>query len=635
MLTNIRENSQGAIAKVILGLVILTFAIAGVGSYTNSVDTSVAEVNGEKISQQDYNQAYQAQRRRMQQQFGEMFDTLAANKDYMANFRNGVLDNLINERLFDQNADDLKIRVSDQQLKKTIRNMPEFQVDDVFDNNRYLAIINQSGFFQSSDFRDYLRTEIKRRQLTQAIVATEFSLPYQETLLQKLQDQHRDIQIAKISAEQFKKTVTVSDDEIKTYYQNNQSRFETQEKAKVDYVTLNVNDISKGINITEKDISSYYNDNILKFTQPEHRRVSHILVEFGDDEAAAKAKIEATLAKINQGEDFAKLAKEDSADTLSAENGGDLDWLEKGTIDEAFDKAAFALTKVGQVSAVVKSSFGFHIIKLTDLKAEQVSPLTVEHDKIAAKLAKEKAQDKFFELQQKLAEVSYEVPDNLEDAANSVNAKVATSAWLTRNGNAAPFNNKKVTDAIFSDVVLKEGLNSDVVEVNDNLAIVLRLNEYQEAKVKPLADVKAQIKNVLISEKASSEAQLKAEALLAALKANKGVDALLTELNAKFETKANIARNEPSLDRAVSKAVFILPHPVEGKVSASTVTLSNGDLAVVSLQKVTEGKAKEDANMGKQLASQLSQSAYQNYIDTLKIDAKIIRHKVKAPATAY
>ena len=147
MLENIREGSQGITAKIILGLVILTFALAGLGSYSNSTDTSVADVNGEKITQQDFNKAYQAQRNRMQQQFGDMFESLAADQTYMANFRNGVVDNLINERLVDQNSSTLAIRVSDERIKETIRTMPEFQVDGVFDNNRYLALINQAGFY--------------------------------------------------------------------------------------------------------------------------------------------------------------------------------------------------------------------------------------------------------------------------------------------------------------------------------------------------------------------------------------------------------------------------------------------------------------------------------------------------------
>ena len=154
MLEDIRESSQGLTAKIILGLIILTFAVAGLGSYTNSVDTSVATVNGEKISQQEFDRAYQAQRNRMAQQFGEMFDTLSNDANYMANFRQGVLDNLINQKLIDQSAQDLSIRVSDARIKETIRVMPEFQVDGVFDNNRYLAVINQAGFYQSSSFRD-------------------------------------------------------------------------------------------------------------------------------------------------------------------------------------------------------------------------------------------------------------------------------------------------------------------------------------------------------------------------------------------------------------------------------------------------------------------------------------------------
>ena len=357
MLENIRENSQGPIAKIILGLVILTFALAGIGSYTNSVDTSVAEVNGEKISQADFDKAYQNQRNRMAQQFGDMFETLSADATYMANFRNGVLDNLINQRLLDQSADTLAIRVSDAQLKKAIREMPEFQVDGVFDNNRYLAIINQAGFYQSSDFRDYLRIEMIRRQLSQALVASEFNLPYQEALQTSLQNQKRDVRFATIDTEQFKSQVEVTEQEIKDFYANNQTRYQNAEKAKVDYLVLDVAEIAKGINVTDADVASYYQDNIDSFKTAEQRRIAHILVEFNDDEEAAQKQAEDILAKVNAGEDFAELAKELSADTFSGENGGDLDWMEAGTMDPAFDDAAFALPAKESVSEVVKTVF--------------------------------------------------------------------------------------------------------------------------------------------------------------------------------------------------------------------------------------------------------------------------------------
>ena len=634
MLVNIRENSQGVVVKVILGLIILTFAIAGVGSYTNSVDTSVAEVNGGKISQQAFDKAYQSQRSRMQKQYGKMFNTLAANKQYMTNFRQGVLDNLINEMLMDQSANELGIKVSDQRLKKIIREMPEFQVNGVFDNNRYLALINQSGFFQSSDFRDYLRKDIRRRQLIQGIANTAFDLPYQEKLVQNLQNQKRDIRYATISSVQFKNTVKVSDAEIKTYYQEHQNQFETQEQVKVNYVTLSVANISQGISVSEKDINQYYHDNIDSYTQAEQRKVSHILIEFGKDKTKAKANAESLLVKINQGESFASLAKQFSTDTFSAEKGGDLGWISKGVMGDSFDKAAFALKKVGQVSQIIKSSFGYHIIKLTALKPAKVKSLDQVSAQIKIKLAHDKAQDKFFELQQKLSQVSYESPDSLDDSAKAIGGKVQTSMWLKRSDNVAPFNSNKVAEALFSDVVLKDGVNSDVIEVNDNLAMVLHLNEYQPAKIKPLKIVRTEVKAVLVAQKATLATQQKADELLAALKANKNVEPLLKTVNSHFVVQPNVARYAPNVDKAIVKAVFVLPHPVKDKISATSVKLTNGDLAVVQLEAVKEDTTKltHNANLGKQLASQLAESAYQNYIDTIKAEAKISRRVVKTPA---
>ncbi len=635
MLENIRESSQGMTAKIILGLIILTFAVAGLGSYSNSADTSVATVNGEKISQQEFNKAYQAQRNRMAQQFGDMFDTLSNDSNYMANFRQGVLDNLINERLIDQNADSLALRVSDEQLKKTIREMPEFQVDGIFDNNRYLAIINQSGFFQSSNFRDYLRVEMIRRQLSQALVSTEFNLPYQEKLQLALQNQTRDIRFATISAKQFEAGIDVSEEEIKTYYQANQIRFENKEQVKVDYISLNVADIAKDINVTDEELNQYYQENITAFTQNEQRRIAHILIEFADDETAAREQTETLLTRINAGEDFATLAKEFSADVFSGEQGGDLDWIERGVMDVSFDDGAFALTEVGSVSVVVKSEFGFHIIKLTDLKAEQTTALSEIEAEVKAKVSNEKAQDKFFELQQEMARLSFEFPDSLEDAADGINGVVKSSAWLSRTGNLAPFDSPKAVEAAFSDLVLTEQLNSDLIEVNDNLAIVMRLDEYQAANVKALTEVSAQINLQLITQKASEKSQALAEEVLSKFQAGEDILAQLTDVGASFEIKSDIARYGSDVDNNIAKQAFTLPHPQEGGVSATSVTLSNGDIAIVEVQNVTVGTADDNANFAQQQTSQLAQSAYKSFVDSLMIDAKVTRKTIAAPTNVY
>jgi len=636
MLEDIREKSQGLTAKIILGLIILTFAVAGVGSYTNSVDTSVATVNGEPISQQAFNKAYQAQRGRMAQQFGEMFDTLSNDANYMANFRQGVLDNLINEKLIDQNSSALAIRVSDLRLKETIRKMPEFQVDGVFDNNRYLAIINQAGFFQSSDFRDYLRVEMTRRQLSQALVSTEFNLPYQETLQLALQNQTRDIRFVTISAEQFKVNVELTDEEINNYYLANQARFENKEQVKVDYISLNVADIAKGINVTDEEVATHYQENLSSFTEAEQRRLSHILIEFVDgDESTAKVQAQAVLTRLEKGEDFAVLAKEVSSDTFSGENGGDLEWLEPGVMEESFDDAALALVNVGDISSLVKTSFGYHILKLTDHKAESVQELAEVKAELLIKLSNDQAQDKFFTLQQEMARISFEFPDSLDDAAAEVNVAIQTSPWLQRGGNTAPFDQAKVVEAAFSEMILQDNMNSDLIEVNDDVALVLRLNTFQAANIKPLVEVEAQIKDILVNQKATEQAQTTVDSLLADFNAGTDITTQLTALNAAFVNKEQVARYSPEIDQSISRAAFVLPHPVSGSVSASSVALSNGDLAIVEVTAVAVSEAAANPNLAQQQTSQLAQSAYQSFVNSLKVGAKITRKELTEPVAAY
>ncbi|SES83742.1 SurA N-terminal domain-containing protein [Thalassotalea agarivorans] len=628
MLESIRENSQGVVAKSILGLVILTFAVAGVGSYTSQVDTSVATVNGVKITQSEFDRAFQAQRNRMQQQFGEMFDTLSSDANYMANLRNNVLDNLINEALIDQNSNDLAIRVSDEKLKQAIREMPEFQVDGSFDNDRYLALIQQAGFFQSSDFRDYLRVEMTRRQLTQSLLSTEFDLPYRQELTSALQNQKRNIRYAVIDAEQFKAQVEVTDEEVSAFYQDNQDRFQNQEQVKVDYVVLSVNDYAQDVVVSDEEISAYYEENIEAYSTPEQRRVSHILIESGEDADAAKAKAEAILARIQAGEDFAELAKTESDDMFSGENGGDLEYLEKGVMEESFEVAAFALENVGDVTEVVETSFGFHIVKLTELTDAQVEELASVSPDIKEMLANDKAQGIFFEKQQEAAQLAFEVPDSLEDAANAVGVEVQTSEWLSRFGNDAPFDNAQIIEVAFDDVLINDQVNSDVIEVSEEEVVFVRVNEYQAATVKPLSEVSEDIKTQLIAEKATTAADVQAAALLASFKAGEDVNEQLTALNSSFESKVDVARFGADIDGAVRREAFTLPHPAEGVVSASTVTMSNGNIALVEVEAVTAGEASVNPNLAQQQTQMLATAAYAAYVKALRVDADITRKEV-------
>jgi len=553
----------------------------------------------------------------------------------MANFRQGVLDNLINEKLIDQNSSALAIRVSDLRLKETIREMPEFQVDGTFDNNRYLAIINQAGFFQSSDFRDYLRVEMTRRQLSQALVGSEFNLPYQEKLQLVLQNQTRDIRYATISAQQFKAAIELTDEEINSYYLANQARFENKEQVKVDYISLSVADIAKDINVTDEELAKHYQENIASFTETAQRRISHILIEFNDDESLAKTQAQAVLSRLNQGEDFAVLAKEVSSDTFSGENGGDLEWLEPGIMEESFDEAALALVNIGEISQLVKTSFGYHVLKLTDYKEEAVQDLADVQADLRIKLSNDQAQDKFFTLQQEMARISFEFPDSLEDAASEVNVVIQTSPWLLRNGNSMPFDQANVIEAAFSEMVLQDNMNSDLIEVNDSVVLVLRLNTLQEANVKPLEEVKSQIKDILVNQKSTEKAQQTVDSLLADFNAGTDISTQLASLSASFVSKAKVARYSAEVDQSISRAAFVLPHPVNGTISASSVALSNGDLALVEVTAIGVNEIAANPNLAQQQTSQLAQSAYQSFVTSLKVGAKISRKVLSEPVASY
>ena len=516
--------------------------------------------------------------------------------------------------------------------------MPEFQVDGVFDNNRYLAIINQAGFFQSSSFRDYLRVEMTRRQLSQALVATEFNLPYQEKMQLALQNQTRDIRFATISAEQFKAKVELTDEDVNNYYLANQARFENKEQVKVDYISLNVADIAKGINVTEAELTQYYQENLASFTETEQRRISHILIEFTDGNAedeAAKNQAQAVLTRLEQGEDFAELAKEVSHDTFSGENGGDLDWLESGVMEESFDEAALALANIGDYSQLVITSFGYHVLKLTDYKAEAIQNFEDVQAELRIKLGNDQAQDKFFALQQEMARISFEFPDSLEDAASEVNVAIQTSPWLLSSGNSVPFDQAKVIEAAFSDIVLQDNMNSDLIEVNDDVALVLRLNTFQAANIKPLVEVEAEIKDILVNQKATEQAQQTVDALLADFNAGTDISTRLTALNTSFVSKAKVARYSPEIDQSISRAAFVLPHPVNGSISASTVALSNGDLALVEVTAVDVRESAANPNLAQQQTSQLAQSAYQSFVNSLKVDAEITRKQLTEQVSAY
>lgn len=624
MLERIREGAQGPWAMIIIGLVVLSFVFAGVGSYlTSGGSDAVATVNGEDISASELERAYQNQRARMESQYGEGVSALFANEGYLQEFRRNVLERLIGEKLISQKAKELGLRVSDDQIKQTILEMPEFQTDGKFDNERYLLVLRQSGY-QASGFRDYLRVQMTREQLSRAIGATGFALPSEMKTVYDLQQQTRDARYITVDAAPFAADVTVGDDEVQAYYDANITSFDTDERVNVSYVLLNRDDLKADASVTEQEISDYYDSNKASYSTKEERRVSHILVEFGDDEDAAKAKADALHAKLEDGADFAELAKQESADTFSAENGGDLDFITADSMDPAFDAAAFSLANVGDISDVVRTDFGFHIIKMTDIKPADVTPLADVKDEIKDKLLTDKATDRFYELQNRMAEVAFEVPDTLEDVAGVVNGSIQETGFFSRQTAPVPMDVDAAITAAFSDELVKEGVNSEVIELSPNSVAVMRVNAHEPQRTQSLDEVKDGIVATLRAQKAQQAAEAWSQTLVAKLDEGEDVTAMLEEKGLAWQSAEKVGRNGGEMARNMVTALFRLS-PEAGK-NVDVTPLVSGNVGIVQLTAVNHAEAMPESTvsaMQNQMAGSIAQVTYQNYVDALRKDAEV------------
>tara|TARA_R110002153_G_scaffold53487_4_gene149140 strand:+ start:8376 stop:10250 length:1875 start_codon:yes stop_codon:yes gene_type:complete len=621
MLERIREGSQGPWAMGILALVILSFVFAGVGSYINSsASSAAATVNGEEIGIDELERAYQNERSRMESQFGEAFATLASDAAYLQNFRQGILDRLISEKLLDQAAQELGLRVSDQQIKLAIVGMQEFQVDGKFDNDRYLAILRQAGF-QTNNFRDYMRVDMVRRQLSQSLIATEFALTSEAKTAHLMQQQTRDIHYVNVPAAKFIDQVKVTDDEILAYYQSNISQFDTEQKVSLSYVELELEDLLPTIKVNEEELTEFYQQNLGDYRTDEERQAAHILFESSEQDESIAAKAEEVLAKIQAGEDFSELAKTFSSDTFSAENGGDLGWFGKGIMDPAFENAAFSLVNKGDVSGVVKSEFGYHIIKLTDVKPEQVTAFENVKEEITNKVKTFKAEERFYEISQRISEVAFEVPDNLDEVADIAAKAISTTALFSRNNAPEVVSNPNVLASAFSAELIEDGVNSEVIELGSNHIMVVRIAKQEPERTKAMEEVKDQIQQTLSAKAAQQAARDWALDVKTALSDGEDVNAKLAALELSWEDKQGVARNDAALSQTIVEALFKL-----SATDTSVVDLVNGDISLVQLVQVnsgTEANAQQLASLQNRLASNKSQILYGAVIESLKAQADI------------
>ncbi|CAO97549.1 Peptidyl-prolyl cis-trans isomerase D [Erwinia tasmaniensis Et1/99] len=611
---NLRAASNHVALKIILGLIILSFVLTGVGGYlTGGSGDYAAKVNGQEISRAQLERAFSSERARQQQMLGEQFSVLASNEGYMQQMRQQTLSQLIDEVLLTQYAKDIGLTIGDDQIKQAIFTQPAFQTAGQFDNAKYLSIINNIGF-SADQYAEALRKQLTTQQLINAVTKTDFVLGNEADSLAALVSQQRLVREVTIDVNALAAKQDVTQEEISNYYQQHQSSLMSSEQFRVSYIKMDAAAMEQAV--SESDIQSWYEKHQDDYTQPQRNRYSII-------QTNTEAEARSVLDSLKKGDDFAKLAKEKSVDPISARNGGDMGWLEPQTTPDELKGAS--LKEKGQLSGVITSSPGFIIARLDETQPEKVKPLSEVHDDIAAKLKQEKAVAAFYKLQQKVSDAASNDNESLASAEQVAGVKAVDTDWFDRDNLPADLKFKAVQDAIFNGALLGEngapGSNSDVISVDGDRAFVLRIHEHKPEAVKPLKDVTAQITATLKQQKALQQAKTQADKLLAELKAGKGDDALKAA-DLKFAAQQTLTRMGQD---ALSQAAFSLPLPSEGKPSYGVSEDDKGNVVLIALDKVQKGEIPEaqKQSLVQGITQNNAQLAFAAMLSNLRKEAKI------------
>jgi peptidyl-prolyl cis-trans isomerase D len=623
MLQNIRDNSQGWIAKTIIGVIVALMALTGFDAIFKATTHSndAAKVNGEEISQNELSQAVDMQRRQLMQQLGKDFDASLLDEKML---RESALKGLIDRKLLLQGAENSKFAFSEAALDQVILQTPEFQVDGKFSPERFDQVIRQLGYSRMQ-FRQMLAQEMLIGQLRAGLAGSGFVTDAQVLAFARLEKQTRDFASLNVKADPA--AVKLTDEEVKAYYDEHAKEFMTPDQVVIDYLELKKASFFDQVSVKDEDLQAAYQKEIANLS--EQRRAAHILIEVNDKmtEAQAKAKIEEIQARLAKGEKFEALAKEFSQDPGSANNGGDLGYAGPGVYDPAFEKVLYSLAK-DQVSEPVRTDFGFHLIKLLGVEAPEVPTFASLKGKLTRELKTQQVEQRFVEATKQLEDSSFEASD-LAQPAQDLNLTVHSSKPFGREGGEGVAANRAVITAAFSPEVLDEGANSTAIELDPETVIVLRAKEHLKPAQLPLESVAASIRVQLAKEHASADAKTKAEQLIASLREGKTpLDKAIDGQNWKVTQAAT--RGQEGVDPTVLQALFRMPKPAaKDKPTFSSVTLADGSLVIVRLNGVNEAAApteEEKAQYRRFLASRIGQQDFAAYRKQLESQADIKRY---------
>ncbi|MGP9767891.1 SurA N-terminal domain-containing protein [Halomonas sp. AOP13-D3-9] len=606
MLQSIRDGSRSWGAKIIIGVMVAAMALFGIESLFGLFGddpNEVASVNGQPIMRQQLELEVQRALRSGQ-----------VPPEQERALRRDMLDQLITQQLLSQYAEEGGFAVSEQQLDQLIVSLPEFHDQD----GRFSAEVFRnrlaSAGYTPVAFREELRVDIQRQHLQQGLAFSDFSLPNEQERLAELQRQQRSFRYLILDSDDVEADVDVSEDDLQAYYDAHQERYERPEQVRLEYVLIDRQAMAEGRDVDEETLRDAWREQ----NRDADRRVSHIMITFGDERSRDEAQQLAETAReaLDNGESFADTAVRYSDDTASAEEGGDLGVISRGFFGDSFDEAAFGLEE-GDVSQPVELDSAFHIIQVTDIQGPTFEE---QRDELAREVALRDVDDEFNQRVQQLIDESF-AADDLQSVADDLDLTLQKSDWLARDDEAeGVLSEPGVMSAAFSSDVLEEGYNSEVIELDQDRRLVLRVAEQRDSTLLPLDEVREEVEVSVAAEQQQQALREEAQALVANLREDQQLDVDWLEAN-------NVSRQaDTSVPQLIVQEAFRMARPEEGESVYRTVELPQG-VAVVALDSVREGEVDEQMEaFVAQMAEQLrAQSVLQGLIDDLRSDADIQR----------
>ncbi|MDC0491709.1 SurA N-terminal domain-containing protein [Candidatus Pseudothioglobus singularis] len=580
MLSAIRNKSKGWVAYLIVGLITVPFALFGIQDYVSrSANNSIATVDGEDIDINIYYQELNTQQRNLQQQLGAAYT-----QEIDDAIKQTLLDSMINEKLIENYANSLDIVTLDDEVKSVIELNQAFEVDGEFSQERYTQLLRLNSY-SPAGYELAQSKSLSREQIKRNLSGSAFMSSIQIDQLNDLASQQREVSYIVLNTNNYLDQVSVSKDQISDYFNENRSSFIEGKKVKVDFVELTLGVMDEPESPTNDDLQNLYDDNAELYTNSERRRAQHILVE---SEELAKD----LLDQINQGADFAELAKANSEDSSSSEEGGDLGFFEKELMGAEFDKAVFAMN-IGDVSDVVATDYGyFHIIKLTDIEAETMQAFNEVEEQLAALYIKNAKEKMLFSSLEEFINLSYE--ESLDMVADQFGLELQSSDYF---GNDSSQYDAKFVASAFSSSVVDDGENSEVMEIDSEKFVVLALSDLQSERERDLSEVEDQIESALKTATAKEVIEGIAESIASALSSGDEQTAnnLIIENNLEWISEGWISRAS-ELPYDVASISFSLSKPEEGRHTYSAQSANQLTSLVIDLSGVRVPE--EDANTG-------------------------------------